>query len=254
MIKQFRSFRKGLLLLAGITALAFGGLSAVQAQPQNDQHEYKGKPAWEEVNREIKLNPDNPAPKEVTDQLVSLKVTYRDFNDRQKQGIIEVNRDRKDDTIAFVKYAYYLNFPINEVGVSSDSRFKWDDNKIMAADVTTGFNYRTIAGSNTPSQHGLGRAFDVNPRENPYITLDDAGNPVTAPKGASWQSGAPGTLHGDHPLVQLMESRGWAWGGRWTLQDTDGAVIDYQHFQKRAATTSATTNAAPLSTQKVERQ
>jgi poly-gamma-glutamate synthesis protein (capsule biosynthesis protein) len=231
----------GLAVLASSTI----GLHVVNAQA-GTHHRTNNPPVWEEVDREIKVNPAKPAPKEVLDQIVSLKVTYKDFKGYQRNGIIEVNRDRKDDTIAFFKYAYYLNFPIKEVAVSSDPRFNWDDDKLMAADVTSGFNYRTVAGTSTPSQHGIGRAFDVNPRENPYITLDEQGNPVVAPEHASWQIGKPGTLHGDHPLVQLMESRGWIWGGRWTLQDTDGAVIDYQHFQKRATATS--TEATTLKT------
>jgi len=243
MSRDISRLRKGLAVLAGLVVVAGSSFGIVNAQADTRHHGSTGQtPVWEEVSRTIKVNPNNPAPPEVLDQLVSLNVAYKDFYHMQHQGIIEVNKDRKDDTIAFFKYAYYLNFPIKEVAVSSDPRFSWDDNKLMAADITSGFNYRTIAGTNTPSQHGLGRAFDVNPRENPYITLDDAGNPVVAPQGAQWLSGTPGTLHGDHPLVQLMESRGWAWGGRWTLQDLDGAVIDYQHFQKRAP---APANAAP---------
>jgi len=211
-----------------------------------DSRRHNFTPTWQEVDREIVLNPAKPAPPEVVDQLVSLEVSYRDFQHIPHKDIIEVNRALKDDVISFFKYAYYLNFPIHEVSVSSDPRFNWDDNKLMAANVTSGFNYRTIAGTDRPSQHGLGRAIDVNPRQNPYIVLDDQGNPVVAPRGASWLMGTPGTLHRDHPLIQLMLSRGWVWGGNWTLQDLDGAVIDYQHLQKRAPATSGQTESASL--------
>ncbi len=236
MVLKLKSLRKAALAVMAITVLVgAAGMSYAKVNAADEaQHHDDFTPSWEEVNRTITLNPNNPAPADVVSQLVSLKVAYRDFQSRPHEGIIEVNRALKDDVISFFKYAYYLNFPINEVGVSSDSRFKWDDNKLMAANVTSGFNYRTVAGTNNPSQHGLGRAFDVNPRQNPYITLDDQGNPVVAPKGASWLSGTAGTLHEDHPLIQLMKSHGWAWGGNWTLQDLDGAVIDYQHLQKRA--------------------
>jgi len=251
MFQKVRQVRRGIIALVGVAILAATsasiGVVNAQGDTQSSQH---NKPVWEEVDRTIKVNPDNPAPQSVLDQLVSLKVTYHDMHGQQREGIIEVNRDLKDDVITFFKYAYYLNFPFKEVGVSSDPRFKWSDDKLMAANVTSGFNYRTVAGTNRPSQHGLGRAFDVNPRQNPYLTLDDQNNPVTAPKGASWLVGTPGTLHGDHPLIQLMESRGWVWGGRWTLQDTDGAVIDYQHLQKRAPTTTVTETSASLKTER----
>jgi hypothetical protein len=230
------TLRRSVVVMAVVIAMVGSGFGVASAQ-RNDAalpgHHPAITPVWHEVNREIKLNPANPAPPDVVAQLVSLEVAYRDFHGSQHEGIIEVNRALKDDVIAYFKYAYYLNFPINKVDVASN--YHWDDNALMAADITSSFNYRTIAGTTTPSQHGLGRAFDINPKENPYITLDDQGNPVTQPAGAQWLSGTPGTLHRDHPLVQLMVSRGWAWGGFWTLQDLDGAVIDYQHFQKRAA-------------------
>jgi len=247
MRKNVSILRRATLVVAALAVVASAVGFSFKAQAADPAHHYDSfTPVWEEVNRQIKVNPANPAPADVLSQIVSLKVAYRDFSRTPHEGIIEVNRDRKDDVITFFKYAYYLNFPINEVGVSSDPRFNWDDNKLMAANVTSGFNYRTIAGTNTPSQHGIGRAFDVNPRQNPYITLDDQGNPVVAPNGAQWLIGAPGTLHKDHPLIQLMTSRGWTWGGNWTLQDLDGAVIDYQHLQKRATTTTPTTQSASV--------
>lgn len=253
MMHTIHQFYKGIgaaLLIAAV--LTFGiKASAAQNTADNDGHRHKP-PVFEEVDRTITLNPAKPAPPEVLAQLVSLQVTYRGLDHRAHYGIVEVNRALKADVISFFKYAYYLNFPLKEVAVSSDPRFAWDDNKLMDADITSCFNYRTIAGTDRPSQHGLGRACDINPRENPYITLDDQGSPVTLPEGASWNLGAQGTLHAAHPLIQLMESRNWTWGGRWTLQDTDGAVIDYQHLQKSASAGAAADAQAlePLAKQK----
>ena len=39
----------------------------------------------------------------------------------------------------------------------------------MAADNTSAFNFRVVAGSGTLSQHAFGRAIDINPVENPWI-------------------------------------------------------------------------------------
>lgn len=241
-MRIFTNLHKKILAVAAVSALlVFSGTKVMANSSNTDSRWHNFTPTWQEVDRNIVLNPANPAPPDVVSQLVSLEVSYRDFKNRPHKDIIEVNRALKDDVITFFKYAYYLNFSINEVGISSDPRFNWDDDKLMAANVTSGFNYRTIAGTDRPSQHGLGRAIDVNPRQNPYIVLDDQGNPVVAPQGAEWLAGTPGTLHRDHPLIQLMQSRGWTWGGTWTLQDTDGAVIDYQHLQKRAPAPAAET-------------
>jgi hypothetical protein len=167
MLQKIRQLHRSVITLLGVLliALAVGGVNIVSAQSQSTQSQAAAntarhraeQPVWEEVNRQIKLNPDNPAPPEVVSQLVSLNVAYRDFNGRRHQGIIEVNRALEADVLTFFRYAYYLNFPIREVAVSSDPRFQWDDNKLMAADITSGFNYRTIAGTTTQSQHGLGR-------------------------------------------------------------------------------------------------
>jgi hypothetical protein len=229
--------------LAAFFIVAVSGIGVAQARGSHSEKNHQPTPVFEEVARQIQTNPERPAPPEVLAELVSLKVTYKSFDHQTRYGIVEVNRELKDDVITFFKYAYYLNFPFKEIAVSSDSRFGWDDEKLMEANVTSCFNYRTIAGTDRPSTHGSGRACDINPRQNPYITLDEQGNPDVQPKQAYWNVGAPGTLHGEHPLIQLVESRSWVWGGRWTLQDTDGAVIDYQHIQKRAATPEAQTEA-----------
>lgn len=251
-MKSFLANVKTRLLAAvgvAVLALSLGGTHFANAAQDTTNHDRT--PVWEEVQRPIQLNPANPAPPEVVAQLVSLKVTYHDFRGKQQQGIIEVNKDLKDDVISFFTYAYYLNFPINQVAVASDPQYNFDDNKLMDANVTSSFNYRTVAGTTRPSLHGLGRAFDVNPRQNPYITLDAAGNPLVQPAKAQWLSGAEGTLHHEQPLVQLMRSKGWTWGGDWTLQDLDGAVIDYQHLQKRAPAPAVSTQ--PAASDKHER-
>jgi hypothetical protein len=98
----------------------------------------------------------------------------------------------------------------------------------MAQNISSGFNYRTIAGTTEVSLHGKGMAFDVNPRINPYIRYEN-GVQIIAPHSASYNPKAPGTLHATHPLVVHMKSLGWEWGGDWLPQS---GRVDYQHFQK----------------------
>jgi hypothetical protein len=110
------------------------------------------------------------------------------------------------------------------------SSFEYDDQKLMAANVTSGYNYRKIAGTEELSKHALGRAFDVNPRLNPYVhKMDD--QIVIDPPGAVWRPEEPGTLRKNHELVQFLENRGWIWGGNWTLE-SDGKQ-DHHHFEKK---------------------
>ena len=91
----------------------------------------------------------------------------------------------------------------------------------MAANNTSAFNYRTIAGTVRLSNHASGRAIDINPRQNPYIK-----GQVVQPPGAKYEPNAEGTLTEEHPVVRAFLKLGWAWGGHWTTTQ------DYQHLEK----------------------
>jgi poly-gamma-glutamate synthesis protein (capsule biosynthesis protein) len=164
---------------------------------------------------------------------VALHPTYLGFDGQLHTGCIEVHRDAVDDIEAFFGQALAMHFPFENVVPAS--AFKWDDNALMAANTTSGFNYRTIAGTAKISYHAVGAAIDVNTRLNPYCRYQD-GTLLVEPPGASWQPEperiTSGILHSSHPLVVFMRSQGWEWGGDWDLEMRH--VVDYQHFQKPA--------------------
>jgi hypothetical protein len=178
-----------------------------------------------------KQNPNNPAPAEVLADIKSIRVRYIDFEGEQQTGTIEIHKDLAEDVKAFFEKAVELKFPIQHVVKSSDEKYQWDDDKLMAGNATTAYNFRLIKGTDRPSQHGLGRALDVNDALNPYVRYvnDEA---LTDPEGSVYDPSVPGTLTADHPLVVFMKDRGWVWGGDWT-EDEHG-VTDYQHFDKKA--------------------
>ena len=183
----------------------------------------------------IASNPERPTPPEIEWQIVPLDIEYIDFNGEKKTGTIEVNRAVYDDVKDFFAKALELKFPIENVVRSSDPEYLWDDDKLMAANTTSGFNYRLIAGTDEPSLHGLGLAFDVNTELNPFIKYEKTdGTPHVDPEGATYDPDVPGTLTADHPLVTFMKERGWEWGGDWARDDRPGkkSRTDYQHFQK----------------------
>ena len=175
------------------------------------------------------INPNSPCPENIISQIVPIKVEYIDFDGNYKTGIIEVSKAVLDDVSEFFKIALDMKFPINRVAKSSDPEFAWDDNKIMTANASTAFNYRKIAGSDRLSLHSAGLAFDINPVQNPYLKYKDGQIIASEPNGSKYNPFAPGTLTSGHPLVQLMTSSGWEWGGNWL---PESGRIDYQHFQK----------------------
>jgi peptidoglycan LD-endopeptidase CwlK len=174
----------------------------------------------------IQSNPERPTPHEIAAHIIEVEVEYLNFENEIKKGVIEINKHVERDVRDFFSLALAEKFPVEKVVRSSE--YGWDDDKLLEANATSGFNYRFIKDTATPSLHGLGLAIDVNTRLNPYIRFKD-GETYVDPPGATYDPDMPGTLTPDHPLVLLMKSRGWEWGGDWTKES---GRVDYQHFQK----------------------
>ncbi|HVX48029.1 MAG TPA: M15 family metallopeptidase [Candidatus Saccharimonadales bacterium] len=174
-------------------------------------------------------NPVNPCPEEIRSTLGLMEVVYWGFDAKEHIGQLVLAESVMADVDEFFKQALDMRFPIEKVVLASDPRYSWDDEKLMADNASSGFNYRLIAGTDRPSLHGRGLAFDINTRLNPYIRWE-RGKKIVRPTGAVWDKTKAGTLHADHPLVKLMEGFGWEWGGSWTKEGK--GVIDYQHFEK----------------------
>ena len=142
---------------------------------------------------------------------------FVNFNGENRIGQIVVARDVADDVAAIFSEIY--GFPIAQI--TPLVAFGWSDDASMEANNCSGFNYRVKVGKTELSAHALGRAVDINPRQNPYI----CGN-ITLPPGATYDAATPGTLLADEIVVRAFEQRGWTWGGRWTT------LLDYHHFEK----------------------
>ncbi len=173
-------------------------------------------------------NPGQPCPEEILKSLGLMDVSYIGFDGKLHEGQIVVATKVVPDVEAFFRHALEMNFPIAKVIPVSSPKYKWNSNRILENNVSSGFDYRPVAGTDRLSLHSYGLAFDINPVQNPYIRFEK-GKKIVAPTGAIWNPDAPGTLYGEHPLVHLMEGFGWEWGGHWTKES---GRTDYQHFQK----------------------
>ena len=82
----------------------------------------------------------------------------------------------------------------------------------------------TVDGTTRWSEHAYGRAIDLNPIENPYVTSSGttshrASRPYL--RRAPYRAGM--AVEGG-AVVRAFEAAGWSWGGRWS------GSRDYQHF------------------------
>jgi peptidoglycan L-alanyl-D-glutamate endopeptidase CwlK len=160
------------------------------------------------------------APKEVLDCLRLIDVRYCGFDGHRRRGQIVIHRELAGELQGLFLLMEEVRFPV--AGAIPIVCFGWSDEASMAADNSSAFNYRPIAGTDRLSRHALGRAVDINPRENPAIYPDNR----IAPAGAVWQPGKPGTFTQDHPVVRAFREKGWRWGGEFTH------LRDYHHFEK----------------------
>jgi peptidoglycan LD-endopeptidase CwlK len=185
-------------------------------------------------NHTVESNPDFRCPDEILAQQVGIRVQYMNFEGIDRTGLIEVHQDVAEDVIDFFAFAYEIGFPLKHVVRASLLEYKFDDNKLMSDNVSSGFNYRYIEGSTDLSLHALGLAIDVNPKLNPYMTYDSSGKVVSQlpprPMG-SYDPREAGTFTKHHELVVFMRERGWEWGGDWKKES---GRVDLHHFQKPA--------------------
>jgi hypothetical protein len=108
-------------------------------------------------------------------------------------------------------------------------RYGADDHRSMRDDNTSAFNCRFVNGTNRWSMHAYGRAIDINPRENPYVS----GGFVSPPEGRPYADRSDrrkGMLYRRGSVARPMKRIiGWEWAGDWP------GARDYQHFSSNGS-------------------
>ncbi len=148
--------------------------------------------------------------------------TYWGFDKRAHTGRIVVHRDVAADVLAVLGRLYAARFPIRRM-VPVDA-YGGSDFRSIEADNTSAFNCRYVDGTTRWSEHAYGRAIDLNPIENPYVT---AGGTTSHRASRSFLRRAPyrpGMAVEGGAVVRAFDAVGWGWGGRWS------GARDYQHF------------------------
>ncbi len=150
-----------------------------------------------------------------------LTLAHWDFQGVVTVGELIVHAGYAEDVVAVFEQLFRAGFPIQRMDIVSV--FDGDDNASMEANNTSAHNCRTIAGTSTWSEHAYGRAIDINPVQNPYVS----GTTVLPPDGAAYVDRTgdhPGMIHDGDVVVQAFTSIAWFWGGYWS------SIKDYQHF------------------------
>ncbi|HEU4944930.1 MAG TPA: M15 family metallopeptidase [Solirubrobacterales bacterium] len=152
-----------------------------------------------------------------------LTVSHWGFDGRTHRGRLVVNRDAAAAMLETMHSLYRLRFPIRQMRLVD--AYGADDHRSMAADNTSAFNCRFVAGSDGVwSEHAYGRALDLNPLENPYVTESGYVSPPAGAPFADRSRHRRGMVHRGGPVVAAFAAAGWEWGGNWPWPK------DYQHF------------------------
>ena len=156
------------------------------------------------------------------DDLRLVRARHWGFDARVHTGRLVVNRDVARPVLGVLRRLYSARFPIRRM-VPVDA-YGASDFRSIEADNTSAFNCRHVEGTTRWSEHSYGRAIDLNPIENPYVTaVGTTSHPASRPylRRAPYR---PGMAVEGGAAVRAFEAVGWGWGGRWS------GDRDYQHF------------------------
>jgi hypothetical protein len=144
------------------------------------------------------------------------------FDGRVRTGRLVVHRTVANPIVRVLRQLYGGRFPIRRMRLID--AYGGSDFRSIEADNTSAFNCRRVEGTSRWSMHAYGRAIDVNPIENPYVS---AGGGVAHRASRPYVDRTrirPGMAYRGGTLVDAFTAIGWGWGGAWSR------VKDYQHF------------------------
>jgi hypothetical protein len=118
---------------------------------------------------------------------------------------------------------FYAGFRIRRM-VPIDA-YDGNDRRSMEANNTSGFNCRFVSGTTRWSQHAYGKAIDINPIQNPYVSGSFV-SPTAGAPFADRTKHARGMIHGGDEVVRVFMDANWRWGGYWSSHK------DYMHFSR----------------------
>ena len=150
-----------------------------------------------------------------------LRMSYWTFDGRVRTGRLVVHKDVATDVVTAFDSLYAARFPIR--WMVPIERFGGSDFRSIEADNTSAFNCRYVDGTTRWSNHAFGKAIDINPIENPYVTSAGTTSHRASRKYVRRTPVRAGMLVAGRAGVRAFDAIGWGWGGRWS------GAKDYQH-------------------------
>jgi len=157
-----------------------------------------------------------------------LHVMHYGFDGEIHEGELIVNREVAHDVLEIFRELFAIKYPIEKIRLIDE--YDAEDEASMEDNNSSAFCYRTIAESDTLSNHALGLAIDINPLYNPYVYTRKDGTTFLQPENAEEyvdrELENPYYIKKDDDCYRIFTEHGFTWGGEWKGKK------DYQHFEK----------------------
>lgn len=157
------------------------------------------------------------------DELSYVKVRHYDFDHNVAEGELIVLKKLANEVLCIFEELFESEYEIEKIRLCD--HYGGDDERSMADNNSSAFNYRVVADTDTLSLHALGRAIDINPLINPYIVGEKV-MPANALQYSNRKLAFSHKIDNNDLCYKTFRKYGWLWGGDWKNSK------DYQHFYK----------------------
>lgn len=232
-----RTFLAGLHVVLVAIAGACSGVEATITQPSEERTRPRvtvPRPAVEPTFRArvLRVGPQHIArmgtswrtgcPVALRDLRV-IEMTYRGFDGAAHTGELMVHRRFAKPLVRVFRRLFDARFPIERMELANG--YMGDDPPLAQRNNTVGFHCRPpVGGGRTWSEHAYGRAVDINPDLNPYVSPSGRVEPLFGRRHVDRTLTTAGMVHPGGIVVRAFREIGWRWGGSWAR------TKDYMHF------------------------
>ena len=159
--------------------------------------------------------------------LALARIPFVGFDGKSRVGEMIVAKSVASKVLDAFSEIYNSGFRIEAMELID--KYDGDDRRSMAANNTSAFNCRSVTRGTSMSEHSTGRAIDLNPLQNPYVTptlIEPAASAIYS-KPSQRKKNPTGLIQKNSAVVSAFAKIGWKWGGSW-----NSGKKDYQHFSE----------------------
>lgn len=158
------------------------------------------------------------------DSLAFARIPFVDFDGKSRVGEMIIAKSVAPMVLDAFSEIYASGFRIESMDLID--KYDGNDARSMAANNSSAFNCRAMTSGTGTSEHSTGRAIDLNPRQNPYVTPRRVEPQSMYSKLSQRTENSVGLIQKDGAVVRAFAKVGWKWGGSWNH------IKDYQHFSE----------------------